>query len=67
MWLKYLEKGHTFMTADNIHGLIGKKMKKTPIIADFNEFVELVNKSGKGIKPVKLPFSEIYEVLVTKV
>ena len=60
--LKYLEKGHTFMMANNIHGLIGKKIKKTPLIADFNEFVELVNKSGKGIKPVKLHFSEIYEV-----
>ena len=50
------------MTADNIHGLIGKKMKKTPIMADFNEFVVLVNKSGKGIKPVELHSSEIYEV-----
>ena len=50
------------MTADNIHGLIGKKMKKTPIIADCNEFVVLVNKSGKGIKPVELHSGEIYEV-----
>ena len=50
------------MKVDNIHGLIGKKMKKSPIIANFKEFHDLVDNSGKGIKPVKLTSSEIYEV-----
>jgi len=36
--LKYLEKGHTYMKPDSIHGLIGKKLKKTSRSIYFSQF-----------------------------
>ena len=50
--LEFLEKGHTFMRADAIHGTIGKRMKKSPIISTFNDFVSSVSKWGKNIQPI---------------
>ena len=52
--IKYLERGHTYLKADSIHGCIGKKMKKLSEIVTFSDFVELCSKSSKSIKPVML-------------
>ena len=41
--IKYLEKGHTYMKADSVHGRIGKKMKKCDNIFTFDDFVQLCN------------------------
>ena len=41
--IKYLEKGHTYMKADSVHGSIGKKMKKCDNIFTFDDFVQLCN------------------------
>jgi len=58
--IKFLERGHTFMKADSVHGLIGMKMKKTAEILTFDDFVELCNKAGKKIKPVILSEHDFY-------
>ena len=47
---KYIEKGHTFLKADSIHGIIGKAMKRAPIVATFDNFVDLCDDAGKNIK-----------------
>ena len=38
----YLESGHTFMRADSVHGVIGKRMKATPEIVTFRDVVQLI-------------------------
>ena len=52
--LRYLEKGHTFMKADSVHGQIGKKLKKTGEVITFDELCDLVEKSGSNIKVVTM-------------
>lgn len=59
--IKYLQKGHTFMKADTIHGNIGNKMKKCENIYNFNDFVDLCSRSSKNIKPVLMHFDDFYE------
>ena len=61
MTIKYLERGHTFMRADCVHGSIGKRMKKTPEINNFEDFVDICDKSSSLIKPVVLHHTEFYK------
>ena len=44
--MKYLEKGHTFMSADAVHALIGKRMKHTETVLTFDDFVNLCSKAS---------------------
>ena len=37
--IKYLKKGHTFMSADVIHGTVKKAMKKKRNVFDFEDFL----------------------------
>ena len=60
--MKYLEKGHTFMHADVIHGQIGKLMKKAKTIATFDDFVEIVDKSGRKVKPIFMDDRSFYDI-----
>ena len=53
--IKYLEKGHTFMAADAIHGNIGKLFRKTSTVATFDDFVQLCEKANKNIKSIVYP------------
>ncbi|MES9882743.1 MAG: hypothetical protein ABW185_17895 [Sedimenticola sp.] len=58
--MKFFERGHTFMRADNIHGTIGNKMKKMPEICTFQDFVDLCDRAGKNIKPVVMHPADFY-------
>lgn len=44
--LKFLEAGHTFMSADSCHAAVEKKMKKKVNVYDFADFVECINSTG---------------------
>ena len=46
--LKFLERGHTTMRADSVHGCIGKRMKKCEEIITFDDFVQLCSQAGKN-------------------
>ena len=59
--LKYLERGHTFMKADSIHGNIGKKMKKEPEVLTMPDFVDLCNKSSRKIKATETKVNDFYK------
>ena len=56
--LKYLEKGHTYMKADSIHGSIGKKMKTEKQIVNFQDFVDICSHAGKHILPVVMKVTD---------
>ena len=60
--INYLEKGHTFMAADAIHGNIRKLFRKTSTVAAFDDFVQLCEKSNKSIKAIVLDLPFIYPI-----
>ena len=47
--MRYLEKGHTFMRSDSIHGLIGKRLKQTAEVLTFQDLIELIQDSKKDV------------------
>lgn len=59
--IKYLEKGHTFMRPDAIHGAIGKKLKKSARVHDWNDLECLVQSSTKHIRVITLNYTDMYE------
>ena len=58
--MRYLERGHTFMRADSIHGSIAKKMKKSPNIYDFEGFVDICDSAAQSTKPVAMKHDDFY-------
>ena len=44
--VKYLETGHTALSADAAHQVIQKKMAKTTSVCDYQDFVTMVAESG---------------------
>ena len=61
--LKYLERGHTFMAADSVHGAIGRKMKKKASIVNFRDFVEICASSQADVNPVIMENSDFRSFL----
>ena len=59
--IKFLEKGHTFMRFDSVHGSIGKSLKSEELVPDFDDFVELCSRSSKSIKSVVLHSNDMYK------
>ena len=57
---KYLQKGHTFMRPDAIHGAIGSKLKKQNAVQDWNDLMELIGNSSKKIKSINMDPSHIF-------
>jgi hypothetical protein len=47
--INYLEVGHTFMSADSVHGCIGKYIKNCNNIYTFDQFVDEIKKSRKNM------------------
>ena len=44
---KYLEKGHTFKSADSFHAQVEKGMRKKKNICDLDDFLKIVDSEGK--------------------
>ena len=57
-----MEKGHTFMAADAIHGNIGKLFRKTSTVATFDDFFKLCEKANSNIKMIVLDLPFIYSI-----
>ena len=55
-----MEKGNTFLAVDSIHGEIGKIMKKTPIIGDFDAFANICEQAGKNTRAVIMDYDDLY-------
>ncbi|XP_041358684.1 uncharacterized protein LOC121375341 [Gigantopelta aegis] len=47
--IKYLEKGHTFMSADSFHARIEMGLRAKRNVYDFDDFCEVVSKFGKAL------------------
>ena len=59
--IKYLEIGLAFIAADSVYGSIGIQMRKAQEVHTFDDFVGLVDKSAKHVKPVVMQVSEFYD------
>lgn len=58
--LKYFEPGHSFMAADSVHGNISVEMKRHENIYDFDQLVNIIEKSSRKTKCVVLNFSDFF-------
>lgn len=56
--LKYLLTGHTYMSADGLHGKIEQFVKKVGNVEDFNDFTEACNKAVSRNKVINLDISD---------
>ena len=53
---KYIEKGHTFMSADSFHAQVEKGMRKKKNICDLDDFLKIFDSKGKAIEMTYLDF-----------
>ena len=51
---KYLERGHTFMRADVIHGSISKKLTRAQAVYDFPDLVAIIQGSISAMSAVQM-------------
>ena len=58
----YLEKGHTHMAAEAIHGNIGKLFRKKSTVGTFDDFVQLCEKANNNIKVIVRDLPFIYPI-----
>ena len=58
--IKYLEKGHTFMKADSIHGSIGGKLKKEKEVIDVESFVKVCQRASKNFEAELLKVDDFH-------
>ena len=48
--LKYFEKRHTFMAADNFHHQVEEGIRKRRYLYDFNDYIQVANLCGNAIE-----------------
>lgn len=58
---KYLEVGHTFMSADSCHALIEKKMKKKVNVMDFPDFIDCLEQANCKVVSPSFENFKLYE------
>ena len=47
--IKYIEKGHTFVSADSFHAHAEKEMRAKKHVYEFDDFTEVINKRGHAV------------------
>ena len=57
--IRFLEKGHTFMRADSVHGLIGQRIARLGEIHTFEDFKNAVSQSKSNIQCLPLDRTQI--------
>lgn len=60
MTIKFLEVGHTYMSADNVHAAISQKLRKSSNLHDFDDLKEMISNSRKRINTISLEFNEFW-------
>ena len=58
---KYLETGHTYMSADSFHGHVEKRMEQMKHLHDFNDLVTSIETSGGGPRVLQMAFDDFCE------
>ena len=60
--IKYLQKGHTYMRADSLHGSFGSKLKAKEEIIDFAAFSNICRLSRKNIRCVHMTNDNFFDI-----
>ena len=58
--IKFLEKGHTFMRPNSVHGAIGNKFKKSDAVHDWNDLEKLISSASSHIPISSLTHADVY-------
>ena len=58
--IRYLERGHTTMRADSIHGNIAIKMKRRSHVYDFDDVVEICDSATSNMKSIVMQLCDFY-------
>ena len=58
---KYLETGHTFLSADSFHGLVENNMRRRKNVYNFHDFVTVVQTCGGAPKTVEMQYHDFVE------
>ena len=59
--LKYLEKVHTYMRPDSMHGSIGNKLKKTTEVQTWQDLQNINQASSSKIKVITINHTDIFQ------
>jgi hypothetical protein len=59
--VKYLEKGHTFMSADSFHSRVEKSLKRTPNVYDASDLKQVIANSSHNVTVMPLKFDQFRE------
>lgn len=57
--MKFLEVGHTYMSADSVHASISQKMKLSENLYDFDDFASVIEKSRKKMQVITLSHADM--------
>ena len=57
--IKYFEPGHTFMSADGVHGNINKALKSKSYLGDMEDYVDTINGCRKKIQSIVLDHTDM--------
>ena len=52
--IRYLSKGHTANRCDAIHGMIEQQVRKRKVIADFQDYVDVVDSVSENIDVIRM-------------
>ncbi|KAK3778587.1 hypothetical protein RRG08_047871 [Elysia crispata] len=55
---KYLETGHTFLSADSFHGLVENNMRPRKNVYNFHDFVTVIQPCGGAPKTVEMHYHD---------
>ena len=57
--VKYLERGHTFMRCDSIHGQISKRLQRAKNVYTFDDLILIIRSSSTNILPIPMQVTEM--------
>ena len=64
--LRYLEKGHTFMKADSIHGAIGRRLRREKEVLEFSQLCSVISTSLKSGLVLQMDASDFLPLMSIK-
>lgn len=59
--LKYLETGHTFMSADSFHHQVEKSLKEKKKVLDFEDYLACIKKANKKVQVINMELANFYD------
>ena len=59
--IKFLERGHTYMSADSIHASISTRLKAQSKVEDFQQLLSMIPLSRRNLKVIPMEISDFHD------